>query len=63
MTFHGVPDIKHPWVNTDPEKFESYMNHLKKEGCRVIALRDLKKNETKIRDDLLPNRVLPKQKP
>jgi len=18
MTFHGVPDIKHPWVNTDP---------------------------------------------
>ena len=41
MTFHGVPDIKHPWVNTDPTRFESYMNHLKEEGCRVIALRDL----------------------
>jgi len=42
MTFHGVPDIKHPWVNTDQEKFESYMKHLKDEGCRVIALRDVK---------------------
>lgn len=40
-TFHGVPDIKHPWVNTNPEKFESYMRHLKQEGCRVIAMRDL----------------------
>jgi peptidoglycan/xylan/chitin deacetylase (PgdA/CDA1 family) len=43
MTFHGVPDIKHPWVNTDPAKFESYMQHLKDEGCTVIAMRDLKK--------------------
>jgi peptidoglycan/xylan/chitin deacetylase (PgdA/CDA1 family) len=43
MTFHGVPDIKHPWVNTDPAKFESYMQHLKAEGCKVIALRDLAK--------------------
>jgi peptidoglycan-N-acetylglucosamine deacetylase len=41
MTFHGVPDIKHPWVNTDPVKFETYLKHLKAEGCRVIALRDL----------------------
>ncbi|NBV24643.1 MAG: polysaccharide deacetylase family protein [Proteobacteria bacterium] len=43
MTFHGVPDIKHPWVNTDPAKFESYMAHLKEQGCRVIAARDLAK--------------------
>tara|TARA_Y100000588_G_scaffold187177_1_gene201265 strand:- start:1122 stop:1970 length:849 start_codon:yes stop_codon:yes gene_type:complete len=42
MTFHGVPDVKHPWVNTDPEKFEAYMKHLKESGCRVIALQDLK---------------------
>lgn len=41
MTFHGVPDIKHPWVDTDPAKFESYMNHLKEQRCRVIALREL----------------------
>jgi peptidoglycan/xylan/chitin deacetylase (PgdA/CDA1 family) len=43
MTFHGVPDIKHPWVNTDPAKFESYLAHLKESGCRVIAMRDLAK--------------------
>lgn len=41
MTFHGVPDIKHPWVNTEPKKFKNYMEHLKKSGCRVISLRDL----------------------
>ena len=41
MTFHGVPDIKHPWVNTDPDTFKSYLRHLKEEGVRVIALRDL----------------------
>lgn len=44
MTFHGVPDIKHPWVTTDPAKFESYLRHLSAEGCRVIALRDLDKH-------------------
>lgn len=43
MTFHGVPDIKHPWVNTDPAKFEAYMQHLKESGCKVIAMRDLAK--------------------
>ncbi len=43
FTFHGVPDIKHPWVNTDPAKFESYLAHLKQEGCKVIAMRDLAK--------------------
>ena len=43
MTFHGVPDIKHPWVNTDPEKFESYLAYLKESGCKVIAMRDLAK--------------------
>lgn len=43
MTFHGVPDIKHPWVNTDPTKFESYMAYLKAEGCHVIAIRELVK--------------------
>lgn len=43
MTFHGVPDIKHPWVNTDPAKFEAYLQHLKDSGCKVIAMRDLAK--------------------
>jgi len=43
MTFHGVPDVKHPWVNTDPEKFKAYLDYLKQSGCKVVALRDLKK--------------------
>ncbi len=41
MTFHGVPDILHPWVSSDPAKFETYLAHLKQAGCRVIALRDV----------------------
>ena len=41
LTFHGVPDIKHPWVNTSKKKFQEYMKHLKESGCSVIALRDL----------------------
>ena len=41
MTFHGVPDVKHPWVSTDREKFEKYMTYLKENDFHVIALRDL----------------------
>lgn len=48
MTFHGVPDIQHPWVNTEPTKFESYMNHLKEQGCQVIAMRDLNRFQSKV---------------
>jgi peptidoglycan-N-acetylglucosamine deacetylase len=40
LTFHGVPDIEHPWVNTDQNKFVQYMNYLKEKNFKVIALRD-----------------------
>ena len=43
MTFHGVPDIQHPWVDTSVEKFKSYMTYLKQNNYTVIALRDLTK--------------------
>lgn len=43
ITFHGVPDIKHPWVNTDPSQFEKFMQHLKDQHCTVIAVRDMAK--------------------
>lgn len=43
MTFHGVPDIKHPWVNTDPALFEKFMQHLKDEKCTVISVREMAK--------------------
>ncbi len=41
LQFHGVPDIAHPWVHTPPERFREYMQYLKDEGFRVIAMRDL----------------------
>jgi peptidoglycan/xylan/chitin deacetylase (PgdA/CDA1 family) len=41
LQFHGVPDLKHPWVHTPPEMFRQYMGWLKSEGFRVIAMRDL----------------------
>lgn len=43
LQFHGVPDREHPWVHTPPEKFETYLNYLKQNGYRVIALRDLER--------------------
>lgn len=41
LQFHGVPDIAHPWVHTDPAFFERCMERLKEGGFTVIALRDL----------------------
>ena len=43
LCFHGVPALEHPWVNTDPDDFKTYMQYLKDEGCTVIAVRDLAK--------------------
>lgn len=41
MQFHGVPDRAHPWVHTDPGRFEEYMKYLSDHGYKVVALRDL----------------------
>ncbi len=41
LTFHGVPDVEHPWVNTPPELFTAYLNYLADHDFSVIALRDL----------------------
>ena len=41
LTFHGVPDLDHPWVHTEPEAFVRYMKYLYDEACTVVALRDL----------------------
>ena len=41
LTFHGVPDIEHPWVHTEPKQFEDYMAYLYENDYKVIALRDL----------------------
>ena len=41
LTFHGVPALEHPWVDTPPELFETYIDYLHDKNCTVIALRDL----------------------
>jgi peptidoglycan/xylan/chitin deacetylase (PgdA/CDA1 family) len=41
LQFHGVPDVKHPWVHTPPENFRTWMSWLKENGFRGVALRDL----------------------
>ena len=41
LMFHGVPEYTHPWVNTPPERFAEYMQHLADNLYTVIAMRDL----------------------
>ena len=43
LQFHGVPDTAHDWVNTKPEKFETFMKYLADEKHTVISMRDLGK--------------------
>jgi peptidoglycan/xylan/chitin deacetylase (PgdA/CDA1 family) len=43
LQFHGVPDVAHPWVTTEPELFKQCMEYLKQEGFEVVALRDIEK--------------------
>jgi peptidoglycan/xylan/chitin deacetylase (PgdA/CDA1 family) len=43
LQFHGVPDIAHPWVTTNPELFTQCMDYLDKAGVKVIAMKDLDK--------------------
>lgn len=43
FTFHGVPDLDHHFVNTEPETFKTYMEYLHEHNCTVIAVRDLTK--------------------
>lgn len=41
LQFHGVPDIVHDWVTTDPDLFRECMQYLKDKGFKVIAMREL----------------------
>ena len=43
LTFHGVPDLDHPWVHTEPDQFEQYITYLRNNEFTVLALRDLEK--------------------
>jgi peptidoglycan/xylan/chitin deacetylase (PgdA/CDA1 family) len=41
LQYHGVPDVAHPWVHTEPALFRQSMQFLQQNGYRVLALRDL----------------------
>lgn len=43
LQFHGVPDVKHPWVNTEQEAFRKYMEYLKEQNFETFAMRDLER--------------------
>ncbi len=49
LQFHGVPDIVHDWVTTDPVLFKECMQYLKDQGFKVIAMKDL--------GDYIPNKL------
>jgi peptidoglycan/xylan/chitin deacetylase (PgdA/CDA1 family) len=57
LTIHGVPDTEHPWVNTPPELFKSYLKYLSENNYTVIPLRDLNKyiRTKKAMKDLIPD--------
>ena len=41
LTLHGVPDLDHAWVHTEPDVFDAYVRYLSDNDCTVIALADL----------------------
>lgn len=41
LQFHGVPDIAHPWVHSDPEKFRQFMQYLKDGDFKVIGISEI----------------------
>ena len=41
LQFHGVPDLAHDWVTTDPKLFKECMQYLKTNDYQVVALRDV----------------------
>jgi peptidoglycan/xylan/chitin deacetylase (PgdA/CDA1 family) len=59
LQFHGVPDVAHPWVHTPPEMFRRYMEHLKREGFRTLAMRDLGEVARSVPRDPVRNQRFP----
>ena len=41
LTFHGVPDLDHPHVHTEPEIFGRFAAYLRDDDYQVVAMRDL----------------------
>lgn len=43
ITLHGVPDIQHPHVSIDVERFVRLLDYLQKQNCTVISMSGLLK--------------------
>ena len=43
LTYHGVPDIAHPWCNTPPEMFRRHMDILRSRQYPVVSMEDCRK--------------------
>ncbi len=41
LMFHGVPDVEHPWVDTQQPLFHEHMEYLKRNGYHVISFKQL----------------------
>ena len=41
LTIHGVPETAHPWVDTPPDLFREYLDFLRDNRYRPVAMRDL----------------------
>lgn len=41
FTFHGAPDLAHPQVSVPPETFQIYLDYLRANQFKVVAMRDL----------------------
>lgn len=43
FTFHGAPDLAHPQVSVPPETLQIYLDYLRANQFKVIAMRDLER--------------------
>ncbi len=57
ITFHGVPDLEHPWVDTPPALFKEYLQYLSDNHFKVISLKELDNyiNVKKAMKELVPD--------
>ena len=43
LTYHGVPDIAHPWCSTPPEMFRKHLDALRDLGLPVLSMRECRR--------------------
>ena len=46
LTYHGVPELAHPWCGTPPEMFRRHMQILRDSGYRVVNMEECRRLKT-----------------